>query len=330
MHAENVTLKAKWKVRQYTITFDSAGGTAVAPITQDYATKITPPKNPTRTGYTFAGWEPKLTGYMHAKNVTVKAKWKINQYTIAFDSAGGTAVAPITQNYATKITPPKNPTRTGYTFAGWEPKLTGYMHAENVTLKAKWKIRQYTITFDTAGGSAIAPIKQNYATLITPPKDPTRKGYTFAGWDKTIPKRMQAKNITIKAKWKIKQYTITFDTAGGSAIASIKQNYNSLITKPKNPTRVGYTFAGWSVTIPERMPAKNMTIKAKWKIRQYTITFDTAGGSAIAPIKQNYKTVITPPKNPTKKGYTFAGWSVAIPKKMPAKNMVIKAKWKPV
>ena len=74
--------------------------------------------------------------------------------------------------------------------------------AENITITAQWKINQYTITFDTAGGSEIAPITQNYGTAITAPANPTREGYTFMGWDKEIPQTMPAENITITAQWK--------------------------------------------------------------------------------------------------------------------------------
>ena len=76
------------------------------------------------------------------------------------------------------------------------------MPAENITVKAQWEINQYTITFDTNGGSEIAPITQDYGTEITAPDNPTRKGYTFKGWDKEIPETMPAENITITARWK--------------------------------------------------------------------------------------------------------------------------------
>ena len=74
--------------------------------------------------------------------------------------------------------------------------------AENITITAQWKINQYTITFDTAGGSEIAPITQDYGTAITAPANPTREGYAFNGWDKEIPQTMPAENITITAQWK--------------------------------------------------------------------------------------------------------------------------------
>ena len=325
---EALTLYPVWNTNKYTIAFDTNGGSEIAPITQDYGTEITAPDNPTRKGYTFKEWDKEIPKTMPAENITVKAQWEINQYTITFDTNGGSEIAPITQDYGTKITAPDNPTRKGYTFRGWDKEIPETMPAENITVKAQWEINQYTITFDTNGGSEIAPITQDYGTKITAPDNPTRKGYTFRGWDKEIPETMPAENITVKAQWEINQYTITFDTNGGSEIAPITQDYGTEITAPDNPTRKGYTFKGWDKEIPETMPAENITVKAQWKINQYTIAFDTNGGSEIAPITQDYGTEITAPDNPTRKGYTFKGWDKEIPETMPAENITITARWK--
>ena len=325
---EALTLYPVWNTNKYTITFDTNGGSEIAPITQDYGTEITAPDNPTRKGYTFKGWDKEIPETMPAENITVKAQWKINQYTITFDTNGGSEIAPITQDYGTEITAPDKPTRKGYTFKGWDKEIPKTMPAENITVKAQWEINQYTIAFDTNGGSEIAPITQDYGTEITAPDNPTRKGYTFKGWDKEIPETMPAENITVKAQWEINQYTITFDTNGGSEIAPITQDYGTEITAPDNPTRKGYTFKGWDKEIPEAMPAENMTVKAQWEINQYTIAFDTNGGSEIAPITQDYGTEITAPDNPTRKGYTFKGWDKEIPETMPAENITITARWK--
>ena len=328
MPAENITVKAQWEINQYTITFDTNGGSEIAPITQDYGTEITAPDNPTRKGYTFKGWDKEIPETMPAENITVKAQWEINQYTITFDTNGGSEIAPITQDYGTEITAPDNPTRKGYTFKGWDKEIPRTMPVENITVKAQWEINQYTITFDTNGGSEIAPITQDYGTEITAPDNPTRKGYTFKDWDKEIPETMPAENMTVKARWEINQYTITFDTNGGSEIAPITQDYGTEITAPDNPTRKGYTFKGWDKEIPRTMPVENITVKAQWEINQYTITFDTNGGSEIAPITQDYGTEITAPDNPTRKGYTFKGWHKEIPETMPAENITITARWK--
>ena len=319
---------AKWEINQYTVTVKPENGEADITITQDYGTPITAPADPIREGYTFIGWDREISKTMPAENMTVTARWEINRYTITFDTAGGSEIAPITQDYGTNITAPADPTREGYTFIGWDRDIPVTMPAENITVTAQWEINRYTITFDTAGGSEIAPITQDYGTNITAPANPTRKGYTFKGWDKEIPETMPAENITVKAQWEINQYTIAFDTNGGSEIAPITQDYSTEITAPDNPTRKGYTFKGWDKEIPETMPAENMTITAQWEINRYTITFDTAGGSEIAPITQDYGTNITAPADPTREGYTFIGWDKAIPTTMPAENITVTAQWK--
>ena len=172
----------------------------------------------------------------------------------------------------TLATRPDAPAATpGYTFGGWnKADGTAWDYAsdkvtDNITLYAKWAANTYTITFDTAGGSEIAPITQDCGTVITAPEAPTREGYTFIGWDKEIPTTMPTENMTVTAQWEINQYTITFDTNGGSEIAPITQDYGTAITVPADPTREGYTFMGWDQEIPTTMPAENITLKARWK-----------------------------------------------------------------
>ena len=339
--ADVTELTVQWTAPTYAVTLNTNGGTInsgnVTGYTYGVGATLPAADDMTYTGHTFKGWydNENLTGSpvtaiggAETGNKEYWAKWEINQYTITFDTNGGSEIAPITQDYGTEITAPDNPTRKGYTFKGWDKEIPETMPAENITVKAQWEINQYTIAFDTNGGSEIAPITQDYGTEITAPDNPTRKGYTFKGWDKEIPKTMPAENMTVKAQWEINQYTIAFDTNGGSEIAPITQDYGTEITAPDTPTRKGYTFKGWDKEIPETMPAENITVKAQWEINQYTITFDTNGGSEIAPITQDYGTEITAPDNPTRKGYTFKGWDKEIPKTMPAENITITARWK--
>ena len=254
----------------------------------------------------------------------------IGAYTVTFQSEGGSEVASqIRAN--TPADQPADPTKEGYTFIGWyngesewdfETPVTA-----DLTLTAKWQINQYTITFDTAGGSEVPSITQDYGTAITPPAAPTRTGYTFAGWDREIPTTMPAGDMTITARWTVNQYTITFKLENGGQDIVIKQDYGTAITAPANPAKTGYTFAGWDKTIPTTMPAGDMTITARWTVNQYTITFKLENGGQDIVIKQDYGTAITAPANPAKTGYTFAGWDKTIPSTMPAEDMTITARW---
>ena len=219
-------------------------------------------------------YEPGASVPADVTELTVQ--WTAPTYTVTLHTNAGTINSGnVTEyTYGVGATLPTDVTRTGYTFKGWydNENLTGSpvtaiggAETGNKEYWAKWEINQYTITFDTNGGSEIAPITQDYGTEITVPDNPTRKGYTFKGWDKEIPETMPADNITVKAQWGINQYTITFDTNGGSEIAPITQDYGTKITAPADPTRKGYTFKGWDKKIPETMPAENITITARWK-----------------------------------------------------------------
>ena len=191
----------------------------------------------------------------------------IGAYTVTFQSEGGSEVASqIRAN--TPAARPADPTKEGYTFIGWyngesewdfETPVTA-----DLTLTAKWQLNQYTITFKPENGGQDIVIKQDYGTAITAPANPTKTGYTFAGWDKTIPSTMPAGDMTITAQWQVNQYTITFKPENGGQDIVIKQDYGTAITAPANPTKTGYTFAGWDKTIPSTMPAGDMTITARW------------------------------------------------------------------
>ena len=288
---ENITLSAKWIPHTYTVTFDSTGGSEVIEktMTATYGKPLANMPVPRREGYVFLGWYDAIVGgkcyggsdgngtsaYDKDENITLYAQWmEAPDCTVRFETDGGTMTGPteVLHKTNTPIAKPDNPTKPGYTFTGWYTDLT-YTQLWNfddwvtgeMMLYAGWKVNRYTITFDTAGGSKIDSITQDYGTAITTPANPTREGYTFIGWNREVPETMPAENVTITAQWKINRYTITFDTAGGSEIASITQDYGTAITVPANPTREGYTFIGWDKAIPATMPAENITVTAQWK-----------------------------------------------------------------
>ena len=210
--ADVTELTVQWTAPTYAVTLNTNGGTINNGNVTEYTYGVgaTLPTDVTRTGYTFKGWyyNENLTGSpvtaigdTETGNKEYWAKWEINQYTVTVKPENGEADITITQDYGTPITAPTL-TREGYTFIGWDREIPETMPAENMTVTAQWEIDRYTITFDTAGGSEIAPITQDYGTHITAPADPTREGYTFIGWDMEIPTTMPAENITLKAKWK--------------------------------------------------------------------------------------------------------------------------------
>ncbi|MBU1142882.1 MAG: InlB B-repeat-containing protein, partial [Firmicutes bacterium] len=326
-----LTLYARWTsvASTITITFEPNGGSAVAAISGVAGSSVTAPTNPTKTGFTFDGWYSDIaltTAYtfttMPESNITLYAKWTediVPTKTISFETNGGSAVTAITEEVGSVVTAPTAPTRMGYSFDGWYSDValtTSYtfstMPSDDFTLYAKWTINNYTITFNSNDGSAVANITAAYLTAVTAPTAPTKLGHTFGGWYSDVAlttsytfSTMPAENITLYAKWTANQYTITFNSNDGSAVASLVAAYLSTVSAPTAPTRMGYTFDGWYSDVALTtaytfltMPANDFTLYAKWTPTQYTIVFNENGGTAVTDITQAYLTAVTAPTAP--------------------------------
>ena len=294
----SITLTAQWTLHLYTVTLDANGGTFDASgstVAQDtmqvtYGGNFEQMPIPRYKGYFFRGWYDEQWGgrqygdedgrgtytYDKTEDCTLYALWEEAPLcTVTFNPNGGTLTGAETcqEKQNERIQRPyEEPIREGYYFRGWykDADCTQMWDFDdpipgNMTLYAGWDILSYVIRVRLENGEQDIIINQNYGTPVTVPDDPTREGYTFIGWDIPFPAKMPAKITTITALWTINQYTITFDTAGGSEIDSIEQDYDTAITAPDNPTKEGYAFIDWDTTVPAKMPARDMTIKALWK-----------------------------------------------------------------
>lgn len=259
MPNNDVYAYGSFSINSYTITFNTAGGSEIAPITAEYGSVITKPADPTRMGYTFAGWDKEIPSTMPAENVTINASWSINTYTITFNTNGGSSVTEISAPYGTAISVPANPTKTGNDFAGWDKEIPETMPAYNMTVYAAWDIHVHTLTF-ISNGTVVAKINGDYGSSVTAPADPTRTGYTFGGWDKTIPTTMPDEDITFTAKWTLYvseiTYNINSDTtvdnqatkgkfALSGSISSISYNVTQLNDADATTYSGYYNFLGW-------------------------------------------------------------------------------------
>ncbi len=184
-----------------------------------------------------------------------------SNYTVAFDTDGG-STAPEIQSVAPggSVTQPSDPTKTGYTFDGWYNGSTAWNFvtdtvSSSMTLTAHWVVNPYTITFNSNGGSDVAPITQDYGTSVSAPAAPTKTGYTFGGWysDSGLTSAYtfstMGEDITLFAKWTTNSYTVTFHGNGNTGGSMSDQTNNVTANLTSNAfTKTGYTFAGWDTS----------------------------------------------------------------------------------
>ena len=287
------------------------GSTFTAPASDG----LTRPAGNTGSYFMWLGSDGKLYApgdSVPADVTTLTVQWTAPTYAVTLNTGGGTINSGnVTEyTYGVGATLPTDVTRTGYTFKGWydNENLTGSpvtaiggTEMGNKEYWAKWEINQYTITFDTAGGSVVTPITQNYGTAITAPADPTKNGYTFVGWNPEIPATMPAEDLTVTAQWTLDLYTISYNLNNGTATGNPDSyTVESDAITLNTPTRPGYTFTGWSgtgldgennmtVTIPTGSTG-NRTYTAHWRYNgsghsysYYTIKATAGAGGSISP-----------------------------------------------
>lgn len=190
-------------------------------------------------------------------------------------------------------------------------------------------VEQHTVTFDYAHDGKTTSVKTDDGTPVGQPKDPAREGYEFTGWlldgepyDFNSP---VTKDLTLTAGWKAvtpkpETHTVTFDTGEGSPTPTQTVESGKTVTTPKDPTRQGYEFAGWTL---DGEPydfgtpvTRDLTLKAMWEktdepaTASHTIRF-TTGNSPDTTITVKDGQTVPRPKDPTRDGWKFTGWYAA-------------------
>lgn len=254
-------------------------------------------------------------------------------YTVTFNTDGGSDVQSVEINENGLITrPTTNPEKANHTFINWFEdadktilfKFETFKVTEDIVIYAKWKLNEYTVEFDTDGGTSIENVKVDHDGLIIKPNDPEKPGFSFRGWYKddnrtddwnfAIDKVTQ--NIKLYAKWEEGSFLVKFDTLDGKEITELVVDYDELIVEPVKPTRTGYSFIGWFLDENDDVAwnfttdkvLEDITLYAKWELNEYTVEFDTDGGSLIDDVIVNHNELVSKPTDPTKDNNTFQGW----------------------
>lgn len=269
------TLRAVWEATAYTVTYvDGSTVLGLDTYTVEKAPSLLPR---TKDGYTFLGWA--LNGQILpvfpsgvTGNITLTAQWQLNKYTVSFDTTGGDPLPASPYTIESGLVLP-SPTRTGYTFTGWTT-LTGTPVGVipvgtygNIALRAQWEAINYTITYNSAGGTALPPTMYTIETGARLPT-PTRPGYTFSGWrdERGLPVDAvpvgSYGNIALTAEWIEQTVTIHYTAATVGGTVSVPTETIGMATGMPMSTAIpnaGYRFAGWY-----RDPACTIPVEAGW------------------------------------------------------------------
>lgn len=316
-----------------------------------------------KVGHTFLAWsfDEAMTDLLLldtdrlTSDMTVYAQWAANTYTVEYYLPDQTLYTTSAVVFNTAITLPTNPSLVGFTFIGWtlEGQLVAdgtLMPAHPLTLEATFSRNAYLLLIQPNNGLLSGGIILPYETLIADylPSELTKTGFTFSGWyyDAEFTEAYDPEDVllgvtTIYAKWTINTYTISFDTQGGNAIDDTTQTFDETLALPENPTRLGYTFIGWSLDAQHEqplayttVPAMDLVLFAHWQINTYTISFHSNGGTTVANLDLHYLADIGTLPTPVKQGHTFAGWFMDealttpfVATWMPADHVTLYAAW---
>ena len=362
-NSETVNVYAKWEAKKYKLQLKDRETTTEKNYSVEDMREITSLPTPTRLGYTFGGWyyDVGCTEKVDLSNlnsdrvypsdkteVTFYAEWNETNYTLKYDSKGGSLIANGSYSIdSKKLTQfPTDPTRDGYEFAGWhyDSDCTAKVDLENlredlmypsttkeVTFYAKWNAIPYTLKFMNGDTSFREETIFNYSTIdLTSYAKPTKEYYDFVGWfpnaDGSGTQVTSVTNaidrVTLYAKFVKHKYSITYEFNNGTKVQDGNYPETYVVDEPVTLgtlTRNNDLFLGWQIegsgtllannVLPADDP-KNVSLVAVWDVR-YTITFNIdADGltvpDAMTPLASDQ--VKLPKPATEKRGYTFGGW----------------------
>lgn len=358
----NLRLTAQWDDVYYKVTFDYGNGQASTVQTVKKGENATPPATPEYDGFEFQYWyiDGVGTEYVFStpveSNFTLKAMWIPKTYIVTINAGANDAVlninnAPVTsgpiftvevtygQTIADANVVLNNPTRDGYTFSGWYANGAVWTSDTSITsdieVTASWNAGRYKIAFDLSGAPGTAPAAQTvgHGGTVSRPTDPSWEGHEFLGWflkGSDTPwdfSNTVSASATLYAGWRNSSYKVSFEGNGGTFTANrnwtgsysedVQSGYR-VSAEIANPTRDGYTFAGWfdedgNAWNASTVITGSVTYYAKWDANSYELTLYANGGAYAdgSDVKVYPASETTPIGNveiPTREGYVFRGW----------------------
>ncbi len=352
-----LVLKVYFDRNLYTISFDTDGGEEIDPLILKYGQPIVLP-SPSKQDYRFTGWDQEVPETMPAIALVLKALFElIPTSKIEFYVDATLFATEIVQENKALDNPPTAPQKIGYVFENWydseNNELVVFPHTptKDISVYAKWTPilvdYQINVYLEQLNGEFI---KQNVITkqaltdsnMTIVPDEYTGFSFSSNHTSNIISNVIQADGTTVFVTYYTRNfYQINFESNVSLSIQSIHAKYEESIAEPLAPVRIGYDFVGWYLESSfdhlysfTTMPANILTLYAKWQRQEATLSFDSRGGSDVAPIKTLIDNVINKPNDPMKDGYDFAGWYYEVNLvtaftnwTMPYGNITLYAKW---
>ena len=316
----NLEVTAQYTINKYQVVFKDHDGTVLSTQEVEYLSAAVAPANPTRTGYTFKAWDKAFDAVEN--DLEVVAVYVIDIFQVVFKDYDGTVIETQQVDYLTDAVAPQDPTRTGYTFTGWDKGFTAVTSDLEVT--AQYTINKYSITvqlpvvLETGEEGFVLQVLliAEYDTHHDLTEKLTRivasaPGFTFNGWklgnaeltsaeivDFVIP----AEDVILTPNATINTYNVTFLDVEGNTIAVVPTLYKHAAAAPAAPAVEGYTFTGWDKDITSI--TKDITVQAQYTINVYTVTFLDENNAVLETQQVTYKEAATAPAY-SKIGYTY-------------------------
>ena len=328
-----VTATYTQTVNKYTVTFKDYDGTVLDTQSVAYGSSATAPADPEREGYVFEGWDKSFANITGDLTVTATYTDATDvYYTVTFKDYNGTVLKTESVAHGSSATPPLEPLRastssgwttTYYIFDSWDTDYTNIQADTTVTAVYKSvnsnfmnRVYYYFVYFKDYDGTILKQQNVKSGTTVTPPADPTRDGYTFAGWDNTDFTITAETTFTATYTENTESYTVTFKDYDGKVLSTQTVKEGESAIAPANPTREGnaqysYTFKAWDKDFSNITGDLTVTATYTQTVNKYTVTFTDYDGTVLRTQSVAYGSSATAPANPTREGYTFSGWNTS-------------------
>ncbi|MBP3466733.1 MAG: InlB B-repeat-containing protein, partial [Paludibacteraceae bacterium] len=302
---EDLIVTATYTINTYTVTFKNWNGDVLKTQSVAYGSAATEPTVPARAGYTFTGWDADFSNV--TGDVVATATFSTNAYSVTFKDWNGDVLKSQNVAYGNSATAPATPTRTGYTFAGWDKAFSNV--TEDLIVTATYTINTYTVTFKNWNGDVLSTQTVDYGAGATEPTVPAREGYEFIGWDKIFNNVMS--DMIIIAQYEELSTPVTPSITvpdNATQTVALNENIEDIIFEVDN-TNADISVTGLPDGVTYEQLGNTVVISGK-PTESGTFTYVVkAEADGLASTKESVIIVEEQPENPTSVDETALNYS---------------------